>query len=203
MGPQWEQKFQNATPPSNYLWIFSNLFWNLFSVVLVWIFEILSTIFHDFVSFSLTWDPMGVNISKRYSSLKLLLNLYNSNLFWNFFSVVHTKGMFWIFEIFSIRFFTIFFFIFVNMGPYGSHNFKTLLLPQITFESFQTFSEFSSQWSSKSTVFWFGKFWVSVFFKFTTIPYGKPKTSIIWKTSDRRTKRSEIWGSGVSVQCIK
>ncbi len=25
----------------------------------------------------------------------------------------------------------------------------------------------------------------------------KPKTSIIWKTSDRRAKRSEIWGSGV------
>ncbi len=40
-----------------------------------------------------------------------------------------------------------FFFIFVNMGPYGSQNFKTLLLPQIIFESFQTFSEFSSHWS--------------------------------------------------------
>ncbi len=30
----------------------------------------------------------------------------------------------------------------------------------------------------------------------------KPKTSIIWKTSDRRAKRSEIWASGVSVQYI-
>ncbi len=37
------------------------------------------------------------------------------------------------------------FFVFVNMGPYGSQNFKTLLLPQIIFESFQTFSQFSSR----------------------------------------------------------
>ncbi len=31
----------------------------------------------------------------------------------------------------------------------------------------------------------------------------KPKTSIIWKTSERRTKRSEIWASGVSIQCTQ
>ncbi len=36
------------------------------------------------------------------------------------------------------------FFVFVNMGPYGSKNFKTLLLLQIAAESFQTFPEFSS-----------------------------------------------------------
>ncbi len=36
------------------------------------------------------------------------------------------------------------FFIFVNMGPSESKNFKTLLLLQITAESFQTFPEFSS-----------------------------------------------------------
>ncbi len=29
----------------------------------------------------------------------------------------------------------------------------------------------------------------------------KPKTSIVWKTSNRRVKQSEIWASGVSVQC--
>ncbi len=33
---------------------------------------------------------------------------------------------------------------FINMGPYGSENFKTLLLLQIAAESFQTFPEFSS-----------------------------------------------------------
>ncbi len=32
---------------------------------------------------------------------------------------------------------------------------------------------------------------------------GKPKTSIIWKMSDRRAKRIEIWPSGVSVQCTQ
>ncbi len=45
---------------------------------------------------------------------------------------------------------------FVNMGPYGgSQNFITLLLPQIIFESFQTFSGFSSQWSSQKYSFGF------------------------------------------------
>ena len=33
-------------------------------------------IFHEYFSFSLTGDPMGAKISKRYSSLKLLLNLF-------------------------------------------------------------------------------------------------------------------------------
>ncbi len=51
-----------------------------------------------------------------------------------------------------------FFFVFINMGPYGSQNFKTLLLPQITFEFFQAFSEFSSQWSSQKYCFGFLKF---------------------------------------------
>ncbi len=39
------------------------------------------------------------------------------------------------------------FFVFVNMGPYGSEKFKMLLLTtlQITAESFQTFPEFPSQ----------------------------------------------------------
>ncbi len=31
---------------------------------------------------------------------------------------------------------------------------------------------------------------------------GNPKSSIIWKTSDRREKRSEIWDSRVLVACI-
>ncbi len=34
------------------------------------------------------------------------------------------------------------FFIFVNMGPYESENYKTLLLLQITAESFQIFLNF-------------------------------------------------------------
>ncbi len=37
-----------------------------------WNFEFLT--FQEFCSFSLTWDPMGAKTSKRYSSLKSLLN---------------------------------------------------------------------------------------------------------------------------------
>ncbi len=38
----------------------------------------------------------------------------------------------------------LFFFFFVNMGPYGSENFNTLLLLQIVAKSVQTFPELSS-----------------------------------------------------------
>ncbi len=106
---------------------------------------------------SLTWGTTGAKISKRYFSLKSLLIL--SNFFWKFFSVVLTKVLFWIFEILDFWFFRIFFFfVFVNMGPHESQNFKTLLLPQISFESFQPFPEFSSQWSSQKYCFGFLKF---------------------------------------------
>ena len=50
-------------------------------------------------------------------------------------------------EISVYNFSRFFFFVFVNIGPFGSKNFKTLLLPQITFDFFQT-PEVSSQWSS-------------------------------------------------------
>ncbi len=44
------------------------------------------------------------------------------------------------------------------MGPYGRKNFKTLPLCQITFESYQTLPEFSSQLSSQKYRFGFLKF---------------------------------------------
>ena len=43
-------------------------------------------------------------------------------------------------------------FIFINMGPYGSENFKTILLPQIAAKSFETCPEFSSKWSSQKYI---------------------------------------------------
>ncbi len=47
-------------------------------------------------------------------------------------------------------------------------------------------------WSFEILSFWFlTNFWISPLY-----PMGKPKTSIIWKTSDRRLKQSEIWASG-------
>ncbi len=98
-------------------------------------------------------------------------------------------------------------FVFVNMGSYGSQNFTTLLLPQITFESFQPFPEFSSQLSLQKCCF---GFFENLNYRFLTNflisplpPMGKPKTPIIWKTSDRRAKQSEIWALEVSIQCTQ
>ncbi len=81
--------------------------------------------------------------------------------FWIFFSVDLTKLLSWVFEILRFWFFMIFF-VFIYMGAYGSKNFKTLLLPQITFEFFRT-SEFSSQWSAQNYCLEFLKFWLSDF----------------------------------------
>ena len=65
------------------------------------------------------------------------------------------------------------------MGPYGSQNFMTLLLPQITFEYFQFFSEFSSQLSLQKYSFEFFEFLSFVIFnhfsKFTIVSYGETK----------------------------
>ncbi len=92
-----------------------------------WNFEF--TNFHDFVSFSLTWDPMAAKTSKRYPSNKYL----------------------WISSNFN----------FLNLLLSGPH--KSTVLDFWNFE-----------------VLIFNKFW-----KFTIIP----KTSIIWETSGRRGKR--------------
>ena len=78
-------------------------------------------------------------------------------------------------------------------------------LLQITFEFFQNSPEFSSQWSSQMHCFWSFEIlrlrFLTIFFRKFEIHhcslYGKSKTSIIWKTSDRRAKPSEIWGSWV------
>ena len=67
-----------------------------------------------------------------------------------------------VFRIKKKMIFYVYFFVFVNMGPYGRKTFKTLPLLQIALESFQTFPEFSSQCSSQSTSF--GFFWVTIFF---------------------------------------
>ncbi len=47
-------------------------------------------------------------------------------------------------------------FVFVNIGPNGRKNFKTLLHLQIAAKNFETCPEFSSQWSSQNCV---GNFW--------------------------------------------
>ncbi len=55
--------------------------------------------------------------------------------FFFFFSFLNFFFIFYFFFVFLRKFF-----VSVNMGHYGSQHFKTLFLPQITIESFQTFS---------------------------------------------------------------
>ncbi len=71
------------------------------------------------------------------------------------------------------------FFVFANMGSYGIKNFKTLLLPQITFESIQNFFlNLLLSGPHKSTVLDFWNFEFTIFHNF--LPQ-IPNTSIIWK----------------------
>ncbi len=107
------------------------------------------------------------NRLKSYSSLKSLLNPFK--LFMNFLLNGPHKSTvlnFWNFDVLIFQDFSC---VFVNMGPYGSQKFKTLLPPQITFESFQNFSEFSSQWSSQKYCFESLKFWVFDFSDFFVV----------------------------------
>ncbi len=112
---------------------------------------------------------MGANTLKCYSSLKSLLKpfkLFLKFLLWSSQKYCFGFFNFWVFDFSGL------FFGFVNMGPYRSQNFKTLLLPQITFESFQTFSEFSSQWSSRKYCFEFLIFQNFSFVFINMGPYG-------------------------------
>ena len=109
----------------------------------------LSSIVHASVR---RWHPLFMNLLHRLihrflSQIYLLLTLR------------HTPKcvLFWIFETFSI-FFKIFFFVFVNIGPYGRQNFKTLLLLQKAARSFQTFPEVSSQRFSQNYIWDFWNF---------------------------------------------
>ena len=93
----------------------------------------------------------------------------------------------------GMEFLRIFFFVFVNhvnIGPYGSQHFKMLLLPQTTFESFQTFSEFSSRWSSQTYCFGFLQFWVFNFSKFFFALTWDPMGA---ETSKRYSSSNHFW----------
>ncbi len=94
------------------------------------------------------------------------------------------------------------------MGPNGSENVKMLLLLQI--DRSQKFSSLS--WTFLPKLRWeFFNFEFPIFndfffenFKLTIKKlWKKSETSIIWKTSDRRAIRSEIWDSWVVIQHIR
>ncbi len=69
--------------------------------------KILGGIFYEYFSFLLTWDPMGVKISKRYSSYKSHPKAFK--LFLNFLLNGPHKTTFGIFEILTIEILTNFF----------------------------------------------------------------------------------------------
>ncbi len=130
--PYGSKNFTTLNSSLKSLLNYFNLFQNILlsgphkSIVLDFLnFEFL--IFHNFFLFSLTWDPMGAKTWKKKGySLKSLLNTFKC--FLNFLlSSPHKSTVldFWNFEFMICH---IFFFVFVNMGPW---------------ESFQTFSEFS------------------------------------------------------------
>ncbi len=100
----------------------------------------------------------------------------------------------WDFSIFV----NIFFFRFPEHAIQRSYSLKTLLL-QIAAKRFQTFPENGPHKTMLGVLkFEFSDSLPILFFenvKFTIVFYGESKTSIIWKTSDRRAERSEIWES--------
>ena len=95
------------------------------------------------------------------------------------------------------------FFVIVNMGVKISKHYSL----QIPAKVFQTCPEFSSQWSLQNYI---GDFLILNFRFLTNFflqvsnsqlwPMEKSKTSIIWKPSDRRAKRSEICDLWVIVE---
>ena len=101
---------------------------------------------------------MAAKTSKRYSSLKSLLSPFN--LFLNFLlSGPHkTTATVLNFGNFEFLIFQDFFFTFRKNRTLWEPNFKTLLLPEITSESFQPFPEISSQRSSQKCCFGFFEF---------------------------------------------
>ncbi len=85
-----------------HLWLLLDYSQNQFFLFLKKTFFFL--IFYEYFSFSLTWDPMGAKISKRYSTYKLQLMAFK--LFLNFLPNGPHKTSFGIFEILKIEILT-------------------------------------------------------------------------------------------------
>ncbi len=112
-------------------------------------------IFFLFLAFSLKWNFMGAKISKHHSSYQSQTKVFK--VFLMFVLNGPLKGMLmFFFEIFVN--FNFYDFFLVNMGPYGSQNFKVLLLLQILGETFQNFFWLFSNGPHKIALS-FLKFW--------------------------------------------
>ena len=178
-----------------YLWLFMGHISRLFSFLKK---------NYDFVRIFFPWDPMG---AKTWNATPPSNHFWiRPNGFWNFFSVVLTKVPLWIFEILIFAFSGFFFLFSLTWDPMGAKtskiysSLKSLLNPfKLCLNFLLVILTKVLVWIFKILSFWFlTNFWIS-----HLNSTGKQKTSTIWKTSDRSAKRSEIWASGVSVQCIK
>ena len=149
---------------------------------------------------------MGAKISKRYSSYKSQLKAFK--LFLNFLPNGPHKTLKTTFGVFENWSFNIFFSFSLTWEPMGAKTSKRYSSIKSLLNPFEPFLNFLLSGSHKGTVLDFWNFEIPIFnefFNFIIVPYGeiKKKKPIIWKTSDLGAKRSEIWASGVSIQCRK
>ena len=142
-----------------------------------WIFEILSFWFFTiFFSFSLTWDPMGANTSKRYSSLKSLLNPFKLDLKFLLCGPHKTTVLdFWNFEVLIFQDFVSFS---LTWDPRGAKTSKRHYSLKSLLNLFNLFLNFLLSCPHKSVFFNFWNFKFPIFnefFYFTIVPYGETK----------------------------
>ncbi len=123
-------------------------------------------IFYEYFSFSLTWDPMGAKPSKRYSSLKKLLNLFK--LLLNFLlSGAHKSTVldFWNFEFRIFHEFFSFLLTWDSMGAKTSKRYSSL---KSLLNLFKLFLNFLLSGPRKSTVLDFWNIEFPIFNEFFT-----------------------------------
>ncbi len=106
-------------------------------------------IFYEYFSFSLTWDPMGAKISKRYSSYKLQPNVFK--LFLNFLPNCPHKTTFGIFEILKIEILMIFFSFSLTCDPMGVKISKRYSSYKSQLKAFKLFLNFLPNGPHKTT----------------------------------------------------
>ncbi len=105
-------------------------------------------IFFVFIYFIFFTKIFGNENFKTLLLLKIIGESFQT--FLNFLLIVPHKTTLEIFEILKIEILTIIFSFSLTWDPTGANISKTLLLLQVAAESFQTFPEFSSQWSSQN-----------------------------------------------------
>ncbi len=132
-----------------------------------------------------------------------------SNLSWIFFSKVLTKTTFGIFVMLQIEILTILFSFSLTWDPIGVINSKRhsyISYPKVL-KLILNFPPYGPH-KTKFGIFKILNFRLLMIFEFSMIEIlnsplyhiGKPKTSVIWKTSNRRAKRSESWELRVLVK---